>query len=379
MANTQLRVVIFQRALPAYRVPIFQILAKRLRGGLHVVHGTASSLGAAASVDGFSCSTTRYTENAFFGLSSLAAHTNEVLKGRFDVAVLAWEARCVTLPVAMIRCAYAGIPIVLWGQGFSKTSTAHLGPILRSAIAMPATALVVYDETTAENLARLGKPVFVANNTIDVPSQSRAWARERRSLRLSNKLFASTEDALSILVCTRLQARNRLDLLADAIKIYTTRQGRVRLTLVGQDLLPTGIDSLKHRFGTAEVEVLGPIFDERELARLYAETDVAIVPDAVGLSILQAFAYGVPFVTASGAGPHGPEYLALQHGSNGLTYIRNDPASLFEALKTASLLSFLLSAGIQAAETYDKHYTPDIMVDGLMKAILFAQEKQSNK
>ncbi|MCG8454120.1 MAG: glycosyltransferase [Spirochaetales bacterium] len=328
------------------------------------------TLGAAETVDGFKHRETGYHESSKLGLAMYSGHITLPLRGIYDVAVFAWEARCATLPLAIARCRMAGLGVVLWGQGFSKSSSKSIGKLVRNQVALAADAIVVYDDETAKNLQQLGKPVFVARNTIQVPQAQRLRARDLRSHRLAqaeSKTFQKRP--LSVIVCTRLQQRNRIDLLADASKLYAETYGPIKVTLIGADHWPGGIKSLRGRFGSAEWRVLGPIYDPDRLANLYANADLAVVPDAVGLSLIHALAHGVPFITAAGLGPHGPEFSALKNGQNGLLYIRGDSNSLCEMLFRGKSFQFLQDAGHAAADTYDGRYSPSAMVDGLMAAI----------
>lgn len=363
------RVVLFQRMLPVYRIPIFQLLFERLNGALDVVHGTSTELGA-EQVEGFRHRETTYCESKMLGLTMYSGHMTLPLRGFYDVAILAWEARCVTLPLAIARCRMAGLGVVLWGQGFSKLPSNRIGDLLRKQVAQAADVLVVYDDETAANLQLLGKPVFVARNTIQVPKAQQLRARNERLRRLAYiKSQPVPQRPLSVLVCTRLQQRNRLDVLADASRQFAEKHGPIKIILIGADYWPCGIESLRNRFGSAEWHVLGPIHDPDRLADLYAEADLAVIPDAVGLSLIHALAHGVPFVTAAGRGPHGPEFSALNNGQNGLLFIREDANSLCATLLRGSSPQFLEEAGHAAAVTYDDRYSPTTMVDGLLTAI----------
>lgn len=368
------RVVLFQRALPVYRVPIFQMFSERLNGALEVVHGTPTPPGASEMAVDLRHRETAYLESARAGLSMYSGHLTLPLRDIYDVAILAWEARCVTLPLAIARCRSAGLGVVLWGQGFSKSSSGNIGALLRNYLAQAADALVVYDDETAASLDFLLKPVFVARNTIQVPEAQRQRARSERARRLHMRQARPLSEApLSLLVCTRLQQRNRFDVLADAARLYAEQHGAIRVTFVGADYWPGGIGSLRDRFGPVDWRTLGPIHDPDRLADLYADADLAVVPDAVGLSLIQALAHGVPFVTAAGRSSHGPEFAALDEGRNGLHYIRGDAISLCEALFRGCALSFLESAGRAAAATYDDRYCPNTMVDGLIGATVASQ------
>jgi glycosyltransferase involved in cell wall biosynthesis len=76
------------------------------------------------------------------------------------------------------------------------------------------------------------------------------------------------------------------------------------------------------------VRFLGAIFEEEQLAPWFLSANLFVHPCAVGLSILHAFGYGLPFVTHANESTHGPEYVAFKNGETGANYDENDSQDL---------------------------------------------------
>ena len=107
-----------------------------------------------------------------------------------------------------------------------------------------------------------------------------------------------------------------------------------------------------------------------ERVKYLAQADVFLNPGMTGLSILDAFAVGIPFATTD-CGIHSPEIAYLKNGVNG---IMSKPT---ESAFTAAVLELIQSDDLamikQNALTDGKKYTIESMtrnfVGGVMKAL----------
>ena len=94
-----------------------------------------------------------------------------------------------------------------------------------------------------------------------------------------------------------------------------------------------------------------------------------LMPSGVGLGVLDAFAAGIPVVTATGEG-HGPEFEYLSHGGNSLITDPN-PQSLASAVLQAldPARNAALRGGASRAAT---RWTVENMVENFTEGILRA-------
>ena len=101
-----------------------------------------------------------------------------------------------------------------------------------------------------------------------------------------------------------------------------------------------------------------------------AQADIFLNPGMTGLSILDAFSVGIPFVTTD-CGIHSPEIAYLKNGVNGIMSEPNESA--FAAAVSELIQSDSLAMFKQNALNDSKKYTIESMtrnfVEGVMKAL----------
>ena len=127
----------------------------------------------------------------------------------------------------------------------------------------------------------------------------------------------------NIICIGRMHKRKRLDHLVKAF--VQMKRDDIGLILVGSD--PDGI--LKEINGH-NIFKLGAIYGNKKL-NLLSASDVYCLPGAVGLSIVDAFYYGLPLVTEEG--DESPEIIYLRNGVNGFFVKRGDIKSMAEKLQ----------------------------------------------
>lgn len=77
----------------------------------------------------------------------------------------------------------------------------------------------------------------------------------------------------------------------------------------------------------------GQSYDESALARLYAMSDLTVIPDKAGLTVIQSLAYGVPVLAHDDWESQGPEWEAIVPGKTGLYFASGDVLGLSRAIK----------------------------------------------
>jgi glycosyltransferase involved in cell wall biosynthesis len=155
--------------------------------------------------------------------------------------------------------------------------------------------------------------VFTANNTLALSYPGLPPECKDKVLRAFH-----IQTPKNIICMGRFQRRKGIDHLVAAMN----RMNRpdIGLILVGPDT--EGV--LKDIEGP-NIYKLGPIYDDRRFDLLSA-ADVYCLPGAVGLSIVDAFHCGLPFVTEEGY--ESAEIGYLKQGENGFIVARNDISDL---------------------------------------------------
>jgi spore coat protein SA len=142
-----------------------------------------------------------------------------------------------------------------------------------------------------------------------------------------------------ILYVGRVEERKGVHVLVDAFEqVISKQRPRSRLRIVGPhsywDAAPSPYyQALAERCAAnPRIELRGPTYDDRELAAVYRDAAVSVVPsvfpEALGLTSLEAQASGVPVVVSNSGGL--PE--TVDAGKTGLVFDNGNAAQLGEAV-----------------------------------------------
>lgn len=379
-----IRVLVQQAALPRYRVPVFRELASRPGIDLKLVYSVTPGL-PNAQPDGFHAEQVEHRRWVVGG-QDFTWHPGQfghVGRGHADVAILSWSTRYLSLIPGLIKARVLGIPVALWGHGYSKTERA-MTSWARRTLARLARAVVFYNHTAAEAFIARGFPrerVFVALNSLDqrpIQAAREHWLARPEELRA----FQESKGLLgrkTVLFVSRLDPGNRVSLLLEAADELRRRLPELLVLIVGTGEEGEALNAMIEARGLRDhVRMLGAIYQETELGAYFVSARVFCYPRNIGLSILHAFGYAQPVVTGDDLASHNPEIEALRPGENGLTYRDGDAADLacvLERVLTDDALRQRLSEG--ALRTILERFSVQKMVDGFEAAIRFCVRRRT--
>lgn len=143
----------------------------------------------------------------------------------------------------------------------------------------------------------------------------------------------------TVLYVGRVESRKGVKVLVDAFEqVISKRAPDARLRIVGPhsywDAQPSGYyAAIKQRSdANPRIELRGPTYVDRELAEVYRDAAVSVVPstfpEALGLTSIEAQASGTPVVVSDAGGL--PETVA--HGESGLVFANGNVEQLGEAV-----------------------------------------------
>lgn len=122
-----------------------------------------------------------------------------------------------------------------------------------------------------------------------------------------------------------------------------------------------------------DVEFLGTITETQQLAPYLYAADLLLNPGYLGLSVNQAFTFGLPVVAQEAPHEqrfHSPEIAYVRSGENGMLAPWNDAEELVKAVQT--VLDQRESFSESARRFAETHLMLDRMVDGLVEATRYA-------
>jgi glycosyltransferase involved in cell wall biosynthesis len=290
--------------IPHYRVPIYSYLSAHLaRQGFEL---TVVS-------EGIQRDNPHGVDFRFIAMPLSALSLGRLIyREKFDIIILFVDMRHLYLfPTYLLAKGILRRKMIWWGQGRDLMDQDALIKNLayRSEQAM-CDAIILYAEHLKKYVPpRFHKKIFVANNTLRWTYQG--LSPDARRGVLDSYGITTTKNIICV---GRLQRRKRLDHLVAAVQAM--RRPDIGLILVGPDT-----DHILDAFRGHNIYKLGPLYGER-VYDLLSACDVYCLPGAVGLSIVDAFHCGLPFVTEEG--DESAEIMYLREGVNGFIVPRGD-------------------------------------------------------
>ena len=251
--------------------------------------------------------------------------------------------------------------MIYWGQGCDLLdSGSKLKNYAYAFEQSMCNSLILYADHLKKYVPKIfHKKVFVANNTLflDYPGLAPGITKEN----ILSEYGIKTKK--NIICVGRLHKRKRLDHLV--LALYHMNRPDVGLILVGPDK-----DGVLDSFNGENIYKLGPIYGNRRFD-LISASDIYCLPGAVGLSIIDAFCCGIPFVTEDG--DESAEIMYLKDGINGFVVKNNDIEDLSKKLEQLLDDPILWKNFSDAAKKeFFENANIDKMCKGFRDAILFA-------
>jgi len=298
--------------IPHYRVPVYNYLSHYLG---------ERSFALTVTSEGIQPANPSPVEFEFVPMHLTARSIARLVwRGKFDVVIMFVDMRHLYLfPVYLAVKGILRRKMVWWGQG---RDLAHPDATVKNAAYTTEHALCDAIILYAAHLKRYVAPrfhpkIFIANNTLALTYPGLPPGDKDKVLR-SFKVHTRK----NIICMGRFQKRKRVDQLLAAMQLMNRPD--IGLILVGP-----GTEGVLDKVDGPNIYKLGPIYNDRRFDLLSA-ADVYCLPGAVGLSIVDAFHCGLPFVTEEG--DESAEIAYLKHGENGFLVPRGDVRELARSL-----------------------------------------------
>jgi glycosyltransferase involved in cell wall biosynthesis len=345
-------VLIHQREVLHYRVAIYNRLAQFLQeqGWRLVVIANGVQRGSPHAVRFELRDTPRNTQ------AILAA----VRRERPAAVILFVNASEPYLFPVLLTAKLRRIPVIYWGHGIDlEDKSSRIKRLIYSTEHALCDALLLYSEDLRRYVApRFHAKTFVARNTIDTSLLARSAEPKQAIL-----ARYGINTPCNVICVGRLQRRKRIADLLQAFERIAVNHD-YGLILVGPD--EDGcLDAVSH----PRIFKMGPLYD-RSVADLLGAADVYCMPGHVGLGIVDAMFFGLPFVTEDV--DHAPEIMYLRDGVNGYKVPPGDIEQL--AARIGGLLADeQLRARFSAAarETIERDASLERMFGGFAAALRY--------
>lgn len=336
-------VVFFQGYIPEYRKSVFNTLAEFYN--VTVIHSGKRTV----------LESDQFKEVCIRSYSLGKMHfqnTAGIRLGEIDATVAMFD---IWWPAQLFACLSRNHGRrLLWGHRVSKSPLANL---MRSACIRRADGLIQYSKMETSQLINNGVSpckIFHAMNSLFIPNAE--------DLSKSNKNC--------FLFVGRLQSRKRV---SDLVNAYASLDGSIKsklyVDIVGEGDERRNLEKLVNGLGlSTSVRFFGDVRCPEKLKSFFERAIAYVSPGPVGLGVVHSMSYGVPVVTVSSTGLHGPEFSYLKSGSNSV--ILESTESLGFVLNELALdRSLAGKLGSQAFLDYGSHGTFDSMIGGIVAAI----------
>lgn len=283
------RIVLLQPVIPHYREEFFSILGKRTEQDIFTYESEKES-----KSQNFKISNVKHIHIANKSWKAFLLYNPlPLLKRKYDVLVLMLHVGHITTWLLLMTKWLHRKKIVLWGQGISvkRYLIEERKPDrkLRWQIAM-ADGVWLYMEKEREQWQRIfpHKPMTAMCNTLTGVEEMTVYS-PTDSVGVLKMKYGIEEETI-LIFCARFESNyRRVDLLKEVIKRLDKRRFGFVIIGAGKNKPDFSPYSNVHDFGA--------VYDTNIKRELFALSDIYFQPGWVGLSIVEAMAYGKPVFT----------------------------------------------------------------------------------
>lgn len=344
--NKKKRILLCYTELLHYRLDILKAIATRY--DLTIVHSgrnmTQNNMGFRELVLP-KCSVWRFS----YQLGLLSLVRNE----RFDAVIFFFDLGWLSIVVSFLLCPRVTRKIT-WGLWLTKLPLANL---VRLRVSRFADANIFYSAGAANDFLRLGTPmekIHIARNTIAVDNPGRNENSVRNCI-----LFVGTFNSRKQNDMTVLAFSNAAKNIPNYIRLVFVGDGMEKDKIIALAKNQECYDRIEFHHKETENKILRFYYDRAICSVSFGQA---------GLSILQSFGYGVPFITSKYA-ISGGEIENIIDGYNGIL-CEGDKKSLQQAIENLCCNKiYAAKLGRNALDYYNKRASVDMMLSGFISAI----------
>jgi glycosyltransferase involved in cell wall biosynthesis len=369
-------ILLFQRLIPHYRVPLFRKLYDEL--GIVVRHSRArkgASLKEQQDIDFPTISLPRlYIGKAPTSMIQCILPT--LLKQKPHIVITEFSLQYMTFWLLMLLRPFFGYKLVVWTHGVKSKELLHPFTTFRSKIQLwvyqHAHAIILYSEGNKRILSKhVNKPekIFVAGNTLDTEKLEEIYGGLAKAGKSRIKKQLGFTHRHNLVFIGRLLKRKRLDILFEAFELIQD-QFDVGIHIIGDG---PEKEFVRHFKKESENIIYHGAINDLELSSKYLfASELMIMPGYVGLSVVHAMAMGCPVITCrqDEKGPyHGPESAYIEHMENGILCDYTSKAVALEITKLLNNPELLQIISVNARKKIQGEASVDNFIDGFRQTL----------
>lgn len=326
MMKSKFKIRIFQPLIQEYRLALYEGLAARYGDAIEVWASDRRGQEKSLPIKGM-----RYDyDHKWHQFGPFVWQSGFSLEGLIqgDVVVICGDIHQLSSLWIAIKAKWCGIGVVWWGHHVSALARSFNVRVRLAICRFLSDVVLCYTDAGIEFMKERGfKYVFATGNTIDL-------AEVDREVSKCANFVSENRDGRTILFCGVLRGKTHVDVLLRALEIC--KADVVKCIIIGDGEKSEEWRALAKDLGVDEIiEWVGELRGQASLAPYFCCADVFVYPGRIGLSLIHAFAYGLPVILNDNPNDHGPEYVAFKPGENGWAFKCGSPEDLARQIREA--------------------------------------------
>ena len=341
------KILIIQNQILHYRKALYNLLCKHY--SVTILHSGKPTVTSEDKYQEIVCKS--YKFGPFFAQPALVA---ESLSSRWDVIIAMADLHWTTNILSMYLH-HPKADFIWWGSWLTQNVVADKTKVF---LANRKYQSILYSQEAKDAFVKHGvnpSKLYIANNTFDVGKRFRAYENEKKT----RILFVGSLDTRKQLPVVLRAFGNMLSQIPDNIS----------LTIIGDGPEQPQLKALADNLDLSQrVFFEGRMTSPEQLYKYYNEAIVSVSYGQAGLSVLQSFGFGVPFLTRKNA-ISGGEISNITSNYNGI--LCNDSPEDFELklMEICNDIPWARQMGQNAYKYYSDFCTMEKMAQGFIDAI----------
>lgn len=369
------QVTIIYRNIPQYRIEFYNLLREGLRKKnieLQLIYGDNPFKG---RHDNVHCEWAIFKKNCTFSMGSIYLIWQPCIKEvkKSDLVIVEQANKLLFNYYLMFRKLIWNKKFAFWGHGLNlQIPRASLFNRFKLTYINKASWWFAYTKGISDFLVKQGvdeRKITIVQNAIDTKAMNELYHsipdKEVEDLKAA---YHIEKDVKVLIYCGALSKEKNISFLLDAAIRLKSQGHDFRLLIIGDGPLNKQVQ--KAAVDHPWIIHTGPKFG-REKALFFRMADLFLLPGAMGLAILDSFAFETPIVTIKYM-YHGPEFEYIEEGYNAVVTENNldDYTEQVSSLLTNPEKSTKLkSAAKQMIEKYNIQNMVDNFIEGIEEAL----------
>lgn len=254
--------------------------------------------------------------------------------------------------------------VYLWTHGWYGNEKG-IKKIIKKTYFKLAKKLLLYGEYSKKLLIKEGfkeEKLLVIYNSLDYESQL-----EIKKTLIKTEIYPNyfKNNYPTLFYIGRIQESKKLEQILEAMVLLKKKKLNTNLAIVGGE---DGNYNFRKKISEKKLEnnvwLIGPVYEEKDIANYIYNANVCISPGNIGLTALHSLIYKTPVITHNNFQNQMPEFETIIEGVNGYFFEENninDLAKKIEQILNSSFDSFKIS------EPIDKFWNPINQIKMLKK------------